>query len=71
MESLSDKVHLKCNYQSHADFQYIKFSNKIWHCYKFNKDFFQLTKTNNVKLYSLVTGSIVIVIQINHASDCK
>ena len=48
------KVHLKCNYLNYADSQYIKFSNKTWHCYNCSKDFFPFTTINNFKLYSLI-----------------
>ena len=49
------KVHLMyVNYLNLIDFQYIKFSNKIWHCYNCNKDFFSFAKINNFTLYSLL-----------------
>ena len=47
------KVHLKCSYLNHVDSQYIKFSNKTWHCYYCSKDLFPSTTINNFKLYSL------------------
>ena len=47
------KVHLKCNYLNYVDSQYIKFSNKTWHCYNCSKDLFPFTTINNFKLYSL------------------
>ena len=49
------KVHLKCNYLNYVDSQYIKFSNKTWHCYNCSKDFYPLTTINNFKLYSLLS----------------
>ena len=50
------KVHLKCNYLNYVDSQYIKFSNKTWHCYSFSKDLFPFTTINNFKLYSLFSN---------------
>ena len=47
------KVHLKCNYLNYVDSEYIKFSNKTWHCYNCSKDLFPFTTINNFKLYSL------------------
>ena len=47
------KVHLKCNYLNYVDSQFIKFSNKTWHCYNCSKDLFPITRINNFKLYSL------------------
>ena len=47
------KVHLKCNYLNYVDSQYIKFSNKTWHCYNCSKDLFPFTTINNFRLYSL------------------
>ena len=56
------KVHLKCNYLNYVDSQYIKFSNKTWHCYNCSKDLCPFTTVNNFKLFScLVADSIVIV----------
>ena len=50
------KVHLKCNYLNYVNSQYIKFSNKIWHCYNCSKDLFPFTTVkNNFKLYSLLS----------------
>ena len=49
------KVHLKCNYLNYVDSQYIKFSNKTWHCYNCSKDLFPFTTINNFKLYSLLS----------------
>ena len=49
------KVHLKCNYLNYVDSQYIKFSNKTWHCYNCSKDLYPLTTINNFKLYSLLS----------------
>ena len=49
------KVHLMyLNYTNHIDFQYIKFSNKRFHCYNCNKDFFSFATINNFKLYYLL-----------------
>ena len=50
------KVHLKYNYLNYADSQYIKFSNKTWHCYSFSKDLFPFTTINSFKLYSLLSA---------------
>ena len=47
------KVHLKCKYLNYVDSQYIRVSNKTWHCYNFNKDLFLFTTVNKFKLYSL------------------
>ena len=58
--------HLKCNYQKYVDSQYIKFSNKTWHCYKYSKDLFSLTTINNSSILCSLTRSIVIVIQMNY-----
>ena len=49
------KIHLKCNYLNYVDSQYIKFSNKTWHCYNCSKDLFPFTTINNFKLYSLLS----------------
>ena len=49
------KVHLKCNYLNYVDSQYIKFSNKTWHCYNCSKDLLPFTTINNLKLYSLLS----------------
>ena len=49
------KVHLKCSYLNYVDSQYIKFSNKKWHCYNCIKDLFPFTTINNFKLYSLLS----------------
>ena len=49
------KVHLNCNYLNYVDSQYIKFSNKTWHCYNCNKDLFPFTVINNFKFYSLLS----------------
>ena len=49
------KVLLKCNYLNYVDSQYIKFSNKTWHCYNCSKDLFLFTTINNMKLYSLLS----------------
>ena len=49
------KVHPKCNYLNYVDSQYIKFSNKTWHCYNCSKDLYPLTTINNFKLYSLLS----------------
>ena len=51
------KVHLKYNYLNYVDSQYIKFSNKTWHCYNCNKDLFPFTAINNFKLYSLLSDT--------------
>ena len=48
------KVHLKCHYLNHVDSQYIKFSNKTWHCYSCSKDLYPFTTIKNLKLYSLL-----------------
>ena len=48
-------VHLKCNYLNYVDSQYIKFSNKTWHCYNCSKDLFPFTTINNFKLGSLLS----------------
>ena len=61
------KVHLKCNYLNYVDSQYITFSNKTWHCYNCNKDLLPLTMITLNSILCLVTDSIVIVIQMNHA----
>ena len=42
----------------YVDFQYIKFSNKTWHCYNCSKDLFPFTKINNFKLYPLISDKI-------------
>ena len=49
------KVHLKCNYLNYVDSQYIKFSNKTWHCYNCSKDLFPFTTINNFKFCFLLS----------------
>ena len=49
------KLHLKGNYLNYVESQYIKFSNKTWHFYNYNKDLFPFTTINNFKLYSLLS----------------
>ena len=43
------------HYLNHVDSQYIKFSNKTWHCYSCNKDLFQFTTKNNFQFYSVLS----------------
>ena len=50
------KVHPNCNYLNYVDSQYIKFSNKTWHCYNCSKDLFPLATINNVKLNFLLSS---------------
>ena len=49
------KVHLKCNYLNYVNCQYIKFSNKTWHCYNCFKNLFPFTTINNFKLCFLLS----------------
>ena len=49
------KVHVRWNYLNYVDSQYIKFSNKTWHCYNCNKDLFLFTAVKSIKLYSLLS----------------
>ena len=51
-------IHLKCNYLNYVDSQYIKFSNKIWHCYNCSKHLFPFTTISNFKLYPLFSDRI-------------
>ena len=61
------KVHLKCNYLNYVDSQYVKFSNKTWHCYNCSKDLFSFTTINNFKLYSLFSGRFYCNINSNES----
>ena len=45
------KVHLNCTYLNYVDSQYIKFSNKIWHCYNCSKNLSPFTAINKYMLY--------------------
>ena len=62
-KSVKDRNSIKCNLRltkvhlNYVDSQYIKFSNKTWHCDNRNKDFFPFTTINNFKLYSLLSDS--------------
>ena len=47
------KIHLKCNYLNYVDSQYMKLLQL--HCYGCNKDLFPFTRTNNFKIYSLLS----------------
>ena len=49
------KVYLKSKYLNYIDSQYLKFSNKIRHCYNCSKDLFPFTMINNFKFYSLLS----------------
>ena len=54
MQLCQTKVHLKCNYLSYVDSQYIKISNKTWHCYNCSRNLFSFA-TNNFMHYPLVS----------------
>ena len=45
------KVYLKSTYLNYVDSQYIKFSNKIWHCYNCSKNLSPFTAINKYMLY--------------------
>ena len=49
------KAHLKVNYLNYVDTQYIKFSNKTWHCYNCSKNLFSFPSINNFKVYPLLS----------------
>ena len=61
------KVHLKCSYLNYVDSQYIKFSNKTWHCYNPMIDLFPFTTINDFKLYFLLSDQFYCNSDLNES----